>query len=268
MPTPSSQPQNAFIGVTCPAPSACIAVGTSFDASGNPTGTFAERWNGTSWKVQRTPTQHTPGGFLASVWCKSVIACIATGSTNAGTLAERLRGTTWHVLPTPNPPGTQGDFLSSVSCTSLSACTGVGMAFAAPAGFPPQTLAERWNGAQWRIQPTPLLPGVGDLSNFSVACPSQSICIAAGGFENDGPGAKTLAERWRGSGASTGQTAPAAFSPRAYLGIAGCIRAAMDEGLATEAAATRIGPKTEATMPQRSQPASEIERITSLCRTA
>jgi hypothetical protein len=42
----------------------------------------------------------------------------------------------------------------------------------------------------------------------------------------------------------------------------------MDEGLATEAAATRIGPKIEATMPQRSQPASGIERITSLCGTA
>ena len=73
---------------------------------------------------------------MASVWCRSVVACIATGSTNAGTLAERLSGTTWRVLHTPNPRGTVGDFLGSLSCTSLSACTGAGLAFGAPAFSP------------------------------------------------------------------------------------------------------------------------------------
>jgi hypothetical protein len=267
-PTPSSPPNSFFAGVACPASSACVGVGASFDASGNPTGTFAEQWNGIRWTLQRTPTQHTPGSFLGSVWCTSVTACMATGNTNAGTLAERLSGITWSVLPTPNPPGTQGDFLAGVSCTSLSACTGVGIAFAAPAGFPPQTLAERWNGAQWQIQPTPLLPGVSDLGFFSVACPGRSACIAAGGFENDGPGAKTLTEQWRASGTSIAQTGPAASSPPAYRGILGCIHAAIGEGFAIRAAATPIGPRLKAPMPQRSQPASEIERITSVCRVA
>jgi hypothetical protein len=267
-PTPSSSPNNDFSAVACPASSACIGVGGSFDTSGNPTGTFAERWHGTRWTLQRTPTQHTPGSFLGSVWCKSATACIATGSTNAGTLAERLSGTTWTVLPTPNPPGTQGDFLSSVSCISLSACTGVGLAFAAPAGFPPQTLAERWNGGRWRIQSTPLLPGVHDISPLSVACPAQSACIAAGGFENDGPGSKTLTEQWRATGTSAAPTAPAASSPRAYRGILNCIRVAIGEGFASGAAATRLGPAFKAPMPQRSRPVSEIKRIASLCGAA
>jgi hypothetical protein len=251
-PAPSSQPNIFFAGVACSASSACIGVGGSFTNNPNapPTGSFAERWNGHAWTLQPTPTQHTPGGFLGGVWCASVTACIATGSTNAGTLAERLSGTTWTVQPTPNPPGTQGDFLSNVSCTSLSACTGVGMAFG-PGGFPPQTLAERWNGVRWRIQPTPLLPGVGDLSNFSVACPARSACIAAGGFENDGVGAKTLTEQWRG-GASIAQTAPAAFSPRAYGGILGCIRAAMGESFAIGGVATPIGSKIKTSPVARS----------------
>ncbi len=257
-PTPSGPPISFFTGVACPAPAACIAVGTSLAASGNRT--FAERWDGTSWTVQRT--QRTPGGFLASVWCQSATACIATGSTNAGTLAERLSGTTWTVVHTPNLPGTQGDFLGSVSCTSLSACTAAGGVF----GFPQQTLAERWNGARWRIQPTPLLPGIGLLSSFSVACPAPSACIAAGGFEHDGPGSVSLAERWRGSGMSTAQTAPAAFSPRADRGITGCVRAAM--GVAIRAAASLIGPRINTPMPQRSHPVPEIERITSRCSTA
>jgi hypothetical protein len=93
-------------------------------------------------------------------------------------------------------------------------------------------------------------------------------CIAAGGFENDGPGSVSLAERWRGSGTSTAQAAPAASSPRAYLGIAGCIRAAIGEGVAIGAAATHIGPKIKTPMPELSQAASEIERITSLCSAA
>jgi hypothetical protein len=232
-PTPSSQPNNLFTGVACPRSSACIGVGGSATNNPNapPAGSFAERWDGHTWAPQRTPTQHTPGGFLGGVWCTSVTACIATGATNAGTLAERLTGTTWSVQRTPNPPGTQGDFLGSVSCTSLTACTGVGLAFG-PGGFPPQTLAERWNGARWRIQPTPLLPGVSDMNNPSVACPVQSACIAVAGFENDGPGAKTLTEQWQASGTSTARTAPAASPPPAYRGIAGCIRAAISEGFA------------------------------------
>jgi len=212
-PTPSRQPQNFFLGVACPAPAACIGVGISGAAltAGNPpTGTFAERWNGTSWTLQRTPTQHTPGGFLGGVWCQAVTACIATGNTNTGTLAERLTGTTWSVLHTPNPPGTQGDFLNNVSCTSLSSCTSLGLAFG-PGGFPPQTLAERWNGARWRIQPTPLIPGVFDISGPSVACPAPSACIAVGGYANNAQQV-TLAEQWNGARQSAplpaGRSAP------------------------------------------------------------
>jgi hypothetical protein len=118
---------------------------------------------------------------------------------------------------------------------------------------------------RWHIQPTPLLPGVRDLSNFSVACPASSVCIAAGGFENDGPGAKTLTEQWRGGPASTARTVPAAFAPRAYHDIAACIRAATGGGAAISAPAARLEPKINAPIPQRTQPMSEVEWITSRC---
>jgi hypothetical protein len=262
-PTPAGQPQNGLTGVACPGSAACIAVGTSFGPSG-PAGTFAERWNGTSWTVQHTSTQRTQGAFLGAVWCQSATACIAAGSTSAGTLAERLSGTTWTVLPTPNPPGTQGDFFNNVSCTSLSACTAAG----GTSSFPPQTLAERWNGLRWRIQPTPLIPGIHTLSSFGVACPAPSSCIAAGGFENDGPGSVSLTERWRGPGTPTAQTAPAAFSPRAYPGVAGCIREAIGASFSTRAAAARGGPIITAPVRQRSRPVSWAGRRTSPCRGA
>jgi len=107
------------------------------------------------------------------------------------------------------------------------------------------------------------------MNNFSVACPAPSACIAVAGLKNDGLGSQaTLTEQWRGSGASPAQTAPAAFSHRAYHGSAGCIRAAIGEGFAMGAAETRTGPTINAPMPQRRKSASEFEQITSLCSTA
>jgi hypothetical protein len=130
-----------------------------------------------------------------------VTACIAVGGTNAGTLAERLTGTTWTVQSTPNPPGTQGDFLTSVSCTSLSACTGTGIACPFPVCLTHQTLAERWNGTRWRIQPTPTPVGAYRLDSNAVACPTVTTCIAVGAYTNNGTQV-TLAERWNGAGQS------------------------------------------------------------------
>jgi hypothetical protein len=129
-------------------------------------------------------------------------------------------------------------------------------------------LAERWNGTRWRIQPTPLLPAAHDISPPAVACPARAACTAVGGFENDGPGSVSLAERWRGSRTPAAQTAPGGFSPRAYRGIAGCIRAALGGDFAVGAAAARIGPRFKAPMLQQSQPAPGIERVTSLCGAA
>ena len=129
-------------------------------------------------------------------------------------------------------------------------------------------LAERWNGTTWRLQPTPLLPAAHDISMPAVACPARAACTAVGGFENDGPGSVSLAERWRGHGTSAAQPAPGAFSPRAYLGMAGCIRVAMGAGSAIGTTASRIEPKIRTPIPPRSQPGSEIELIASLCGAA
>jgi len=129
-------------------------------------------------------------------------------------------------------------------------------------------LAERWDGTTWRIQPTPLLPAAHDISPPAVACPARAACTAVGGFENDGPGSVSLAERWRGNGTPTAQTAPGAFSPRAYRGIVSCIRAALGEGFATGAAAPRVGPRFTAPMSRQSEPTPGIERVTALCSAA
>jgi hypothetical protein len=86
-----------------------------------------------------------------------------------------------------------------VSCTSPSACIAVGGRLALP-GKPTGTLAERWDGHTWSIQPTPSLPGHGIKLLNSVACTSRSFCMAVGNEFSPatGEGLGTLAERWDG----------------------------------------------------------------------
>jgi len=222
---------------------------------------LAERWNGRSWHIQPTPNP-SKGGGLAAVSCTSTVACTAVAALGA---AMRWNGTKWTIQPTPST-GSPGSLFNTVLCTSASSCTAAGE-LTDSSGHQFGTLAERWNGRSWHIQPTPVPPAIGLVNNFTAACPAQSTCIAAGGFENDGPGAKTLTEVWRGE-ASAAQPTPGAFSPRAHLGMAGCIRAAMGKGAAVGATATRIGQRVNAPMLQRSLHVAEIERIAPLCGTA
>ena len=102
----------------------------------------------------------------------------------------------------PSPP-TPRDGLSGVSCSSASACTAVGD-YASNAEAPEETLAERWNGTQWSLQPTPNPGPNNELSDIS--CSSASACTAVGEQFAQGE-AGTLAERWNGTQWST-QTTP------------------------------------------------------------
>lgn len=68
---------------------ACAAAG------GDTGGALAERWNGTSWAIQRTPGNPagTPENALAGVLCTSARVCTAAGFRQrlftVRTLAER-----------------------------------------------------------------------------------------------------------------------------------------------------------------------------------
>ena len=176
--------------VSCPAANSCVAVGTYSKASGAGV-TLAERWDGSSWRVQPVPS---PAGAawsaLAGVSCVSPSACEAVGITVSRSrvwrpLAERWNGTRWQIQPIQS---SGGNYLIGVSCTSPTACTAVG----GPArGASGNALAVRWDGSRWRVQPT-TSPAGAFLAG--VACTSSSACTAVGGSA-----AGTLAERWNGT---------------------------------------------------------------------
>jgi len=89
--------------------------------------------------------------------------------------------------------------LTSVSCTSATACTAVGY------HHTHLTLAERWNGKKWTIQPTP--NPANDSYLTDVSCTSPTACTAVGyyGGGNEGVDCQAgdaqcwgVAESWDG----------------------------------------------------------------------
>ena len=202
---PTGVPNGWLAGVSCSAPTACVAVGHTYDSSGA-TVTLAQRWNGTAWTVEPTP-QPAVGSSpaLAGVSCSSTRACTAVGSfagldeSNPNNpqqlevaLALRWNGTGWSIQRPVSPvevlgipPGSE---LTGVSCPSASACDAVG---SSPTG----ALAERWDAAGWSRPPNPAEQDDDVYADApgAVSCVSARWCIAAGGSVFG-----VLVQRWNG----------------------------------------------------------------------
>jgi hypothetical protein len=84
----------------------------------------AERWNGTEWVLQKTPS--ASGRSLFKVSCTSAHACTAVGIHRIATLVEHWNGTKWVTQRTPNVARELGPTLRDVSCISARVCTAVG----------------------------------------------------------------------------------------------------------------------------------------------
>jgi hypothetical protein len=199
-PNPASARTSLLGGVSCTSASACTAVGYYYNGTTNLT--LAEHWNGTKWLLQHTPNPTgATNSDLGDVSCTSASACTAVGSYYGATskvmLAEGWNGTKWSLQPTPDPTGATDSSLNGVSCTLASACIAVGYYYS---GTTDMTLAERWNGTKWSLQPTPNPTGASNSILGGVSCISASACTAVGYSPNyDATANVTLAERWNGT---------------------------------------------------------------------
>jgi hypothetical protein len=205
-PNPSGSVWSVLSAVSCTSGTACTAVGHySGNSNGSSPSALVERWGGTSWSIQPTPT---PSGGqpseLLSVSCTSATACTAVGdyggnftSSTDFMLAERWDGATWAIQPIPGDSGVQfgSDELQGVSCTSDTACQAVGTRARADSSF---TQAARWDGTSWTIEPTPDVPNGGGFGTLAgVSCASATACKSVGSYQ--GPGGSTLTENWDGT---------------------------------------------------------------------
>jgi hypothetical protein len=197
-PNPTGPQVSSLSAVSCTTASACTAVGSSIFPGGSNV-PLAERWDGSTWAIQTTPSQLFLTD-LRSVSCTSASACTAVGhslepfggpSPQAPPFAEGWDGSSWAIEPPPsgNWAFPNGAFLEGVSCTSASRCVAVGGT--AQAG----TFAQIWDGTSWVVQPTPNPSGFPSNNLFAVSCASAAACTAVGrSADQTGGTIVTLAE--------------------------------------------------------------------------
>ena len=206
--TPSpdnSAGNNELYGVSCAAPSACVAVGNY--QSGGVTRVLVEALVGGSWQLAPAPDQGSGSNRLTGVSCSSPTSCTAVGYyANASgvdrALVEDLSGSAWTVSPNTVSPDTvaagtdegQGaNELDSVSCPSATSCVAVGTYNSGP-GIS-QALVDNFAGGTWTVvAPSPDAVGVKTNEFSSVSCSSSTSCFAVGHYANGGK-AVTLTAR-------------------------------------------------------------------------
>jgi hypothetical protein len=184
VPFPEGFLATPFEAVSCPAAGSCAAAGDWTPAGVTQPTVTAARWDAGGWQLQSAPA---PAGSVRSgltgVSCASASDCVAVGDTNpvpaphSGLpLIERWDGTRWRIDASQTPAGTDDSPLTAVSCSAARSCSAVGASFDA-VGY--RTLAERWDGARWVIEPTPDAPGADDTLT-GVSCTGASACVAVG----------------------------------------------------------------------------------------
>jgi hypothetical protein len=211
---PSGANLSGLQGVSCLSASACTVVGYSFNTSGNEF-TLAERWNGSHWSIESTPSPGVYGPQLFAVSCPTSTSCTAVGSYQAvvsgpqQTLVEHWNGTAWSVQTSPNVSGSTFNLLTGVACTSASSCIAVG--YSEDGSGSEHMLAEGWNGTVWSIESTPYSSGLTEGNFNGVSCTSATACTAVGN-ETSNTELVTLVERWNG------QAWAIQSSPSGYVG--------------------------------------------------
>src|SRR5215831_12643713 len=120
---------------------------------------------------RRRPRDGQIGGIAAkvSVLLVAVVLAGAAGIPASASVPVGASVRGWSVTPSPNPVIPTGQ-LNWVSCPAANSCVAVGTYVkSSGAGV---TLAERWDGSTWRVQPTPSPAGAAFSSLFGVFCVS------------------------------------------------------------------------------------------------
>jgi hypothetical protein len=123
-------------------------------------------------------------------------------------------------LQQPLNPGSDR-LLFDVACdqTATGDCTAVGRYTNAGVATP---LVQRFTEGSWSLQTAAKPAEATHTALDGVACPSESSCIAVGGYETKGTSVRTLADHWNGSSWSVVSTPNPAGTTASFLAGVGC----------------------------------------------
>jgi hypothetical protein len=112
-------------------------------------------------------------------------------------LAESWNGTEWKAQTVAKPSGSTYSEFRGVSCISSKECIADG--YYTNSESVTVTLAEIWNGTEWKVQTTPNPAGAKDSYPEKVSCVSSTACTTAGTYVTSTNGEDTLVEFWNGT---------------------------------------------------------------------
>jgi hypothetical protein len=135
-PLPPGQPDLGaeLEGISCPAPSTCVAVG-AYNGQDHAEHGLIETLSRGTWTAETAPLPAgVTAGTLLAVACPAPGMCAATGETgllagNSHALIETLSGSTWTSVKVRLPPGatvTAEARLSGVACPAADTCVATG----------------------------------------------------------------------------------------------------------------------------------------------
>ena len=251
IPTPGDE-EDYLTGVSCVSARACLATGATVVDSDGDTLTVTEHWNGSKWSIQNPPNT-VESQTLNGLSCMAANACVAVGAlTTFGgpnhPLVEQWNGRRWAVRFTARPHGANGGSFAAVSCLSKM-CDAVGSFTTQPLASHP--LAERFDGARWRVKPTAGFVGGASGALNSVSCTATSTCTAVGDYTDSAGTQVTLAERDSGGGWVVQPTPDEAAAGISTLSAVSCASgtACMAVGWYCQSAEDGCGSDGEANLP-------------------
>lgn len=188
---------SVLFDASCTSASACTASGRYSTTSGpNETKAYVEKWNGSKWSVEATPS------VAGNRWMEpTAVSCLSSGecttvgyygngepiwASSWGSFAQQFNGSKWTAQALPAPPGAHESRMMDVSCTSSSACTAAGLDFTAGSA-----LAEVWDGSKWSVEAITMPESTVYSRARGISCLAAEDCIAVGAY-SDGVSAHLL----------------------------------------------------------------------------
>ncbi len=227
--TSGSNPYISFVAlkaVSCTSSTFCVAVGYGSNTGDDAYDTFAESYNGTSWKQIKSATVGRDDfEELLGISCTSSTSCVSGGYYYGGStafvylpLVESLSKGAFSATSISDAR-TPGGYVSGISCPSAKMCIAVGSFYTEETDTP---IVEMWNGKTWTLVVVPK-PGAMYYELEAVTCTSTSFCMIVGGYGGEDSAGAPVVMTFNGS-SFTLHNVPvgAADSEDAYLYAVSC----------------------------------------------
>ena len=191
---------NRLNGVAAVSAGDIWAVGEAYSRNGSDQQTLIQHYNGTSWQVVSSPNAASTSNRLLGVAAVSASDVWAVGryggvsGPNWQPLALHYNGSSWDLVSVPGTPDGAAQ-LNAVSATSPGDVWAVGSYTNPATNWWEQPLVMHYNGASWRVIPSPTVGTSAVLNGVAAISPND---VWAVGYTYS-TGYSTLIMHWDGS---------------------------------------------------------------------